>query len=495
LVTLPFTVLSVSPLASSYTVPDKLKVAKEKLSRYISPCDPAANVAGKLAFLNLTNILKVTEVIFVPFTITVIDTEFPVITCPSNIIVSNDAGQCGAIVTFTPPTATDNCPGVIVVTSHASGSFFPVGTTTVTSTATDAAGNTSTCTFTIRVNDTELPVITCPTDITVITPLGSCTATVSYSVTATDNCPAVITTLTGGLASGSAFPLGVNTVSWKATDAAGNTATCSFTVTVLDGQLPVISTQPVNITSCSGEKATFSVVATNVLTYQWQSFDGSTWNDIAGAISSTCTVNTVNTGINTQSYRVILTGLCSVVTSDHATLYVNPLPVIHLSASPFTALMPGRTTTLTATAIPAGGSYAWYKNETLIPGISSGSLTGLDVDAIGKYFVVYTDPNGCIDSSAYIELTGAPSAKLFVYPNPNQGRFQVRYYNGMNETVTLTVYDEKGSRIYTRKLVTTISYSSIEVNLGANFSSGTYIVELRDADNNQIAVKRVIVLQ
>ena len=79
------------------------------------------------------------------FTVTVNDTEPPSITCPSNITVNNTPGTCGAVVTFAPPSASDNCPGVTVVSVPASGSTFPVGVTTVTSTATDAAGNTATC--------------------------------------------------------------------------------------------------------------------------------------------------------------------------------------------------------------------------------------------------------------------------------------------------------------------------------------------------------------
>ncbi len=57
-------------------------------------------------------------------------------------------------------------PGSGTVSVPACGSFFPVGTTTVTSTATDGAGNTATCSFTVRVNDTQAPVITCPANIT-----------------------------------------------------------------------------------------------------------------------------------------------------------------------------------------------------------------------------------------------------------------------------------------------------------------------------------------
>jgi hypothetical protein len=56
-------------------------------------------------------------------------------------------------------------------------------------------------------------------------------ATVTYNVTASDNCPGVTTVCAPP--SGSVFPLGTTTVTCIATDTSGNTATCSFTVTVV----------------------------------------------------------------------------------------------------------------------------------------------------------------------------------------------------------------------------------------------------------------------
>ena len=72
------------------------------------------------------------------------DTEDPTISCPADIVVSNDPGVCGAIVTYTAPVGMDNCPGATTVqTGLASGSEFPVGTTTTTTfVVTDASGNT-----------------------------------------------------------------------------------------------------------------------------------------------------------------------------------------------------------------------------------------------------------------------------------------------------------------------------------------------------------------
>jgi hypothetical protein len=152
------------------------------------------------------------------------------ITCPSNITVSNDPNQCGAVVNYPAPTTTGTCG--TVTCSPASGSFFPVGTTTVT--CTTSAGPS--CPFTITVVDTQPPSITCPGNVTAVAAV-SCPNTLSTTVNfpppvASDNCPGV--TVVCVPPSGSIFPVGTTTVTCTATDASGNTATCSFTVSVFD---------------------------------------------------------------------------------------------------------------------------------------------------------------------------------------------------------------------------------------------------------------------
>jgi subtilisin-like proprotein convertase family protein len=92
-----------------------------------------------------------------------ITTEEPVccdspctLTCPADIIVANDPGECGANVDFSASVA-GSCG--VVTYSHQPGSFFPVGTTAVTATATRLDGSTQSCTFNVTVNDTEGPPV------------------------------------------------------------------------------------------------------------------------------------------------------------------------------------------------------------------------------------------------------------------------------------------------------------------------------------------------
>ena len=181
-------------------------------------------------------------------TVIIADTTDPSFSnCPANISVSNDNGDCGALVSWTPPTAADNCSGFTVTSTHNPGDFFNLGITTVTYTLTDAGGNTTTCTFDVEVTDNEAPVIiACPSDTTVSTDPLICGAVVNWTLpTASDNCPGV--TLTSTHNSGDLFPTGTTTVTCTATDAAGNTATCSFDVTVTDTEAPVFTNCPSDI--------------------------------------------------------------------------------------------------------------------------------------------------------------------------------------------------------------------------------------------------------
>ncbi|WP_415686423.1 Ig-like domain-containing protein [Gillisia hiemivivida] len=169
------------------------------------------------------------------FDVTITDNEDPIFDTVSDINVNTDADSCGAVVTFSAPTATDNCDGTVVTLNEgslASGSEFPVGTTSVTYTATDAAGNTSTVSFDVIVTDNQDPTIACPGNIITTNVIGQDYAVVKYTeVTATDNCGVTVERTTG-LASGAQFPIGTTVVTYMATDASGNQTECSFTVLV-----------------------------------------------------------------------------------------------------------------------------------------------------------------------------------------------------------------------------------------------------------------------
>lgn len=179
------------------------------------------------------------------FSVTVVDNESPqIVNCPSTITQDADAGLCSTTVTWTPPTATDNQPGVVINQTQgpAPGSTFPVGTTHIQYTATDVSNNTATCDFDVIVVDNQDPQIAgCPSNISLGTEDPNCSAVATWTApTASDNC--AIQTFVSTHNSGDTFPLGMTTVTYTATDVNGRTATCNFTVTVSDDDAPTITT-------------------------------------------------------------------------------------------------------------------------------------------------------------------------------------------------------------------------------------------------------------
>ncbi|MFT5862894.1 MAG: hypothetical protein ACI828_001546 [Flavobacteriales bacterium] len=128
----------------------------------------------------------------------------------------------------------------------ASGDTFPAGDTLNTFDVTDAAGNTTSCSFTVTIGDFTAPDVTGPIDIFTGTggAGGLCSAIVNYDpIVATDNCSAdtdITVTLTEGLASGSAFPVGTTVVTYSVLDTAGNETLFTFNVTITDTSAPAI---------------------------------------------------------------------------------------------------------------------------------------------------------------------------------------------------------------------------------------------------------------
>lgn len=148
------------------------------------------------------------------------------IACPANILTNTCAA--GVAVNFPAPVASSTCGNIVsVTTSHPSGSVFPVGTTVVTCSALDSAGNAAMCSFTVTVVGIGQPVvIKCPPNQILYT--CSSNAVAYYQPSATGQVGPIICTPP----SGSTFPLGTNTVTCTATNACGAVSSCTFLVIV-----------------------------------------------------------------------------------------------------------------------------------------------------------------------------------------------------------------------------------------------------------------------
>lgn len=148
------------------------------------------------------------------------------LSCPADIVTGTDPNQCSAVVEFSTPTATNGFGNPLAVTCFpASGSVFPLGTTTVTCTANDG----SSCSFTVTVNDTQPPTLACPANLSIDCSVALLEP-VSFQATTSDTCDP--NPLLGySIPPGSGFPVGTTIVTCTSIDSSGNQSNCSFNIT------------------------------------------------------------------------------------------------------------------------------------------------------------------------------------------------------------------------------------------------------------------------
>lgn len=278
----------------------------------------------------------------------------------------------------------------------------------------------------------------------------------------------------------------------------------STAVTLVVNTPVILTSQPVNVSACAGTTATFGVTATGTtITYQWQvSVNNGPFVDIAnggtysGVNTATLTLSNISTSLNGYRYRVVANGVpCGGVTSNAATLTANPTPTVVLTAASYANYDPSISTGLFATTSPAGlYTYQWFKNNAAIS-VTTASFP-LSGDDFGEYYVIATNTNGCSHTSNKVTVADSASNLLFIYPNPNSGKFQVRYYNKGGSTVErkMVIYDSKGAQVFMKEYTVSGPYGRMDVDL-KKASAGIYVVELLDKSNNRLSSGKVNIIK
>jgi large repetitive protein len=212
------------------------------------------------------------------FTIEVIDNENPTITAPANLNINTDETSCDAAnVSLGTPVTNDNCE--VDAVSNDAPATFPIGTTIVTWTVLDAAGNSSTTTQEVTVTDEVAPAISnCPANITVTASEANCSANASWGApVAVDNCSATVTE-TASHNSGDLFDFGTTLVTYEFEDANGNVGTCSFNVEVITD----LNAAPSATDIIQGNDGSVTVVVTGgeaPYSFEWEGPNSFTSND------------------------------------------------------------------------------------------------------------------------------------------------------------------------------------------------------------------------
>ncbi|HJQ12787.1 MAG TPA: HYR domain-containing protein [Gemmatimonadaceae bacterium] len=213
------------------------------------------------------NIAKVSQ------TVTVVGNVAPVISPAENIVVSTDRGLCAASVNVGAPVVKDDIDGWSLAGERSDdqplNAAYPKGVTTVKWTATDYDYATSSASQTVTVQDKEKPSIVAPRSLSVPNDRGLPSAVIATgSPSVEENCPLVRVDglRSDGASLAAAYPVGVTSITWTATDASGNSASAVQTITVRDVEAPslvVPADFSVNATSRSGAVVTYSVNASD----------------------------------------------------------------------------------------------------------------------------------------------------------------------------------------------------------------------------------------
>jgi Peptidase family M1 domain/Secretion system C-terminal sorting domain len=287
----------------------------------------------------------------------------------------------------------------------------------------------------------------------------------------------------------------------SSTSCGGSITTNCATLAVNSGV--IISNQPTDAENCVGTQANFTVVGTSpqAINYQWQiSADaGLTFNNINNANTSSYSIANATVSMNNNRYRCLFTSAsCTTpIISNAAKLTVRALPTITLSAAPFTTLLPAQSTMLMATTSPSnGGSITtnWFYNTA--PLSVTANTYPVTINQVGNYYTTIkeTFPSGlqCSNTSATITITATESDKLFIFPTPNDGTFNVSYYNSSNTSTkrNISIYDAKGALVYKKEFAITGFYTLLPINLQAA-SRGNYFVTIFDAEGKRLVVGKV----
>lgn len=448
------------------------------------------------------------------FTVQVIDNELPSIVCPLSIVKSTDLNQCSAIVAYANPVVSDNCGTVTLsqVNGPASGTAFTKGMTLLNFQATDAAGNSAICGFTVTVNDAQAPVISCPGNQTRNTDPGQCSAVVAYTTpTATDNCsPAPAVAFVSGQMSGGVFSKGITTVIWKATDGAGLSKTCTFRITVNDGQAPAI-TCPSNQVRNTDPSACSASIA-----YPTPTFTDNCPGGSVAILSGLPSGATFPKGTNNVRWRATdASGLMSIC-SFTITVNDNQVPTAVCPANIAVMAEPGECNTVVTYAPPTSTDNCSSSSVILVNGLASGSIFPQGVttntwramdDAGLTKTCAFTITVSCgagaqqamnqergtmNGGSSALPTTYASMLSLSLTPNPATTQVQISI-EGVDESGgELTVFDAMGRMVWQQSVAPPAMNAQQLITVDvSNLASGLYQVRLNTSGG--VASKGLIV--
>jgi len=362
-------------------------------------------------------------------TVEVVDTTPPSLDVPPSLTVFTGPGatQCGALVSadaLGQAAASDLCAGstAVACANMPAGGMFPVGVTTLTHTATDPSGNSTTATQTVTVIDNTAPVLTVPAAVRMTTGPSAtgCAAVVSDAIlgtaSASDNCPGVAL-VRSGVPAGNLFPVGTTTLAYLATDVHGNVTQSTQAVVVTDDTPPSL-TVPANITqlvapgSCAAPVSFTAGVSDNCAGASVVSSPASGYAFPIGTTTVTCTATDAAGNQSSGSFTVTVG---------------NPPPSVAITGpASGTVVAVGTPVALAGTFTDNPGDLhvaQWSLDGVDTPGAvneAAGTVSGGHTfSAAGVYFVRLTVTDQCGGVGTATQVAGLDA--MVVAYDPNAG--------------------------------------------------------------------------
>lgn len=384
-----------------------------------------------------------------------------------NVSLENTAGTCGVAYTYVTPTAYDNCTFTLTQTSGlASGEIFPIGTTTNTFVATDAAGNETTSSFDVTVLDVISPTALAQNITVELDAAGTVSVTGSQIDNESyDNC--TIASMTVSPNAFSCADIGTNDVILTVTDTSGNSSTAMATVTVQDVTAPTVLIQDIIVQL--NAVGTVSIVPSQINN---GSFDN-------------CGIASITVSPDTFTISDIGENEVTLTVTDNNGLSSSEIAVVTVNSF-FVNTITRNSNTLTADESSAT-TYQWMTcNGGIYVNIPSEESPSYTPTAVGSYSVDITK-NGstrrsdCIDFTALLGNNDFDiNSKLSVYPNPFHDVISIN----VDANAKMEIYNLLGESIYEQK----INSGSTLLNL-SNHANGVYLMKITTENDQSNTVK------
>ncbi len=373
----------------------------------------------------------------IQFTVTINDLEKPKIVCQADTTV------CSAIVNYSIPTATDNCSGVTLtrISGLASGSTFPIGTTTIMYEAIDASNNKDTCSFDITV----LPSPTFPIagkDTTICDlriRLNANVATIGTGNWSSPNGAINFLNSTDPKTVANTLSLGLNTLVWTITN--GNCAPISDTIIVKVQGNP-IANAGTDISICSGTSVNLNATAPNVGNGVWKIISGTA--SFADSTAFNTSASGFATGVNILVWT-INTANCG---SDSDTLIVKYGLQLTADAGADQTIFLGGSTQLNVISNDSIATYLWTPatglNNATIKNPVANPTTSIE------YIVNLTSIGGCTASdTVWVRVSELLTIPTAFTPN-NDGFNDIWKFENLSSLskIEVVVYNNFGNEVF-----------------------------------------------